>query len=237
MKRKATTTRKATAKKRKTVGALTTSSRFPAALRSKRPEVKSVDVNAISAVISSAGTFTWVNQPVEGTSYYQRIGRQIEMQSLHLTGYLTFNSTSASTTEDYIRIMVVYDRNTNGALPNTADLILNQNAAGTTTTTGLDHLNLNNRDRFMILRDQRIYWPGTTNSATGSLPTFQGAVEGDKATFMITHFIKLNNLLCEYKASAGAITDVSSGALYVFYMSYNNQAVTFNFTTRLRYKD
>lgn len=215
---------------------------YPGQLRSIKPEVKTVDLFQFATNFDTIGTFTCVNLPLEGASFYNRIGRKIMAKSLHVFGHIECTDGNAGATgEDYGRLMVIYDRQPNGALPAVADVLTSYNNAGATSSTASDSLNMNNRDRFVVLRDERIVLPavgalGVTpiNSSLGTDPTLSTSKRE------INFFIKCKDLETHFKASAGTIGDIATGSIFVFSISgqsHGNLAYIAAVSTRLRYHD
>lgn len=203
----------------------------------RQSELKSVDVNGISLTFDATGNFQVLNIPVTGAAFYNRIGNEIMMKSLHLIGQLTLTN-NVATSNEYLRLMVIYDRQPNGAMPATADVITSYNTAGTTSSLVKDHLNPNNFDRFKILMDNRVHIPLDT---TGAVSKNDSAItDYTKNEVNINRFIKLRGLSTKYKASAAAIGDITSGSLLLF--AFGNianatAAYSFNGTARLRFVD
>jgi len=215
--------------------------RLPAPLRSNAPEIKAVDYTTTPINISTSVTFNTVNLPVEGSSFYNRIGRKITMKSLHIRGYIY--PTLTNTTEhgpQYCRFVVIYDAQPNGAVPAIADIFLDYNAAGSTFTGALSGLNMNNRDRFTVLRDRKILLPsiGIAGAASAN-PSYSVDPVLKETQLNLEEFIKLKDLTTQFKASAGAIGDIATGALYVFCMCEDpsDPAWKYKFYSRLRYGD
>lgn len=207
---------------------------------SGRPEIKLVDglaatPGANNLVLDSTGTIQPVNLIASGSGFNNRIGRKIEMQSLHLHGVITQTGTSTVST-DYTRICVVYDRQTNGAIPSLTDIFTNYSQTSVTSSTVFSDLNPDERERFVILADYRLVLPATTAAGT------TGASDGLQPTFNINRFVKLNGASTIYKgdSSPSVIGDVATGALYVITMgSYapGTQGYKAVLSWRLRYKD
>lgn len=148
-----------------------------------RPEIKLVDglagtPGANTLTLDTAGRIQPVNLIASGSGFNNRIGRKIEMQSLHLHGVLTQTGT-ATTTTDYTRIVVVYDRQTNGAVPVLQDIFTNYSQSSVTSSTVFSDLNPDERERFQILADYRVVLPATTAAGT------TGASDGLQPTFII----------------------------------------------------
>lgn len=202
----------------------------------RQSELKCVDTPTTTNVISTTATFVAVNIPVQGAAVYNRVGNEIEMKSLHLIGQIdpTANSNASS---EYLRIMVVYDRQTNGAFPTIADLITSYDTTGATTSTVLDHTNPNNFDRFRVLADIRLPIANDASTAPSAKSQFTNDYNNE---LNINRFINLKGMGTKYKASAGAIGDIASGGLYV--VTFGDTAVAsaayaLQWTARLRFVD
>lgn len=205
-------------------------------LRQAGTEVKGVDVPITTVVLSTTGTFTLLNGIQEGSSFYNRIGRKVNMKSLHFTGHIDQTGNGGGV-DDYIRIMIIYDQQPNGNFPATADILLNYNNAGATETNSHSHLNLNNRDRFSIVADIRLETSHDTGAASDGLLGMYTLQETN-----VNRFIKLKNLVTQYKSTTNpaAIGDITTGALYLFTLGQNavaTAAYQLLFTSRLRYLD
>lgn len=226
----------------------------PAVLRARRgsggTELKSVDVATATFPLGTTANFGVTNVPVEGASFYNRIGRRIRMKSLHINGFITISGGNAAalTSPSYARIMVIYDRQANGANPAIADILTSVTAAGATASTVLDGINMNNRDRFSVLMDEKVLLPpiginGATPANTSSLVSMDpNANAGDarQGQMNVNRFIKLKGLETHYKATAGAIADISTGALtLVTFGDDANATAAYNFkwTSRLKFFD
>jgi len=203
-------------------------------------EVKLVDnVNAsggISLSLNSTANIQCINLIQSGSGFFNRVGRRIEMQSLHVTGEVN-QTTTATTYNDYARILVIYDRQTNGALPSYATIMAAYDQSGTASTTYLSGVNPDERERFLVLMDQRLVLPACPG---GSGVT--GATDGPAVTFNINRFLKLRNLTTHYKAdsSPSVIGDIATGSLYIIGVgraASGSEGWQCNLNIRLRYKD
>ena len=60
-----------------------------------------------------------------GPDDFQRVGKEIKMHSLFLRGCVTDRTTAAriSNSFDFLRLLVVYDRQSNGTLPAISDIL------------------------------------------------------------------------------------------------------------------
>jgi len=140
------------------------------------------------------------------------------------------------------RLLLVYDKQCNGALTKYTDLLGSQNAAGSATlTTILSPINLANRDRFLILRDkvfQNSYEAITPWSVVAS--KLGGQLIRPNVPTSIHWFIKLKGLETLYSTSSNSATSITSGSLFLMLLTDaqgNGGVVVPQITSRLRYYD
>lgn len=210
---------------------------LPANLSARNSEVKAVDLPLANYALNQTGSVTTLNLVSTGSSFFNRIGRRIELKSIRISGSVQLLAT-ANASADYGRIMIIYDRQTNGAIPTLADILQDTTQAGVNNTDAFSNLNLNNRDRFTILRDLRLYLPGM--SAAAGFSTYQTQSDPVEPTFNIDLFVKLRGLVTQYKAdsSPSVIGDIATGGLFLltFGSKVTGQYVA-QLTTRLRFND
>lgn len=181
----------------------------------RRGETKTVDTTVTHGsgtgyTLNQTAQITPMNLVQEGSSFYNRIGRRIEMKSLHLHGNI-IQTGVGTTVSDYARVLVVYDRQANGATPSFSTIMANYDQAGTSTSTGLSDLNPDEKERFAILADERLVLPAVTAATGLGAPTDSA----QRTCFNINRFIKLRGLTTHYKASSSpsVIGDVATGSL------------------------
>lgn len=201
-------------------------------------ELKSVDL-AYATASAYSSTVQWIllNGTQNGAAFYNRVGNEIEMKSLHLIGQI-YPTGSANTAGDYLRTMVIYDRQPNGANPVLADVLSSYPTTGTSPSpTSLDMTNPNNFDRFRILADIRTAIPSSASGATGE--TYAPVIDYTKNEVNINRFINLKGLSTRYKTSTGAIGDITSGSLLLMLLGFNSSSPAYqlDYCTRLRFID
>lgn len=174
-----------------------------------RTEKKVIDIlGAALAIENATGSPQLLNGCIAGSQNFQRIGRKINMKSLQIRGVLT--PTDLTTNAQMVRMIVVYDKQSNGAAPTFANVITSQNIAGATQSLVGDMVNLDNRDRFEIIRD-KIY-SFNFGDAAGYAPS--------PGSYECTDYIRLADRPVVFNAgTAGTVGDIQSGALYVFWIS------------------
>jgi len=212
----------------------------PASFTSPKGEVKAVDLSVASYPFSADLTNTNVfllNGVQEGTGFYNRIGRKIEMRSLHIRGSITVNALT-STTPDFLKWAIVYDRQPNGALPTYQQIFQLYDQQGNTHSDAYSEVNLDERDRFMIIRHKSYNAP--TQSVTYNTPaaTIGIPVEDQQ----INEFIKLKRLTTHFNGTANplTITNIVTGSLYLVTQGIKAVAgapFAMNVAFRLRYDD
>lgn len=215
--------------------------RLPAATTARGAEIKAVDIAITNNDFSATGFVQPLNRITAGSSFFQRIGRRIELQSVQYN--LAIIPANGLADGEYpaemLRMLLVYDRQTNGATPAIADILQSTNSAGTVFTNNESLLNLNNRDRFIIVRDLKLLSPVFTIQA-GKI-VFTGTADQQNWKTMITDFTrKVNGLITQYKADStpGAIGDIATGGLFLVTFGASPVASwTVDGSMRLRFRD
>lgn len=193
---------------------------------------------AAPLAITRAGAYFLLNGLFQGSTFYQRIGNKICMKSIYVTGYFSPNLVVSPTKSTFARIMVIYDAQANGLLPTGAGVtavILSYTNTGPQTTTAVDQLNPDNKDRFKILCDWRtplLADAAGTNALSVNTPQ----------NVYFQRYCKLQNLETLYNASTGTVGDIRTGSLLLVAMIDGNNSQTdadwtFTWTARLRYCD
>lgn len=203
------------------------------------------EADATNGVLAcnTTGSIIALNLIQVGSSMFNRIGRKIEMRSLRFIGqYLTTNAGGPVTTvdPDYHRLAIVYDRQTNGALPTLSDMFQDTEQTGTNTSTSLSGVNMNNRERFVVLMDKRITLPQGTATAGVLTNVFPNDVN---LPIKVDEFRRLRGLTTHYGAdsSPAVIGDIRTGGLYI--VSFTNiqaagtEIFSMNWNVRLKYTD
>jgi len=208
----------------------------PAGFYPARHEIKAVDIANNTYAFRNPGaalSSILCNGLLAGASFYNRVGSRVELRNVHIRGQIQMTATSVTS---FLRMILVYDRQPNGALFTATDLLQNRDNAGATQTTAYSEINLDNRDRFQIVRDWTWYAPPATYTA-GVLtngPSFPGNEGQD---YDVNMFVKLKGLGTQYKASTGLIGDITTGALVLVMMSSIDNTWQFQGSIRTRFDD
>jgi len=180
-------------------------------------ERKFFDV-ALTDDATSTPSLNCVNAMVAGTSAVTRIGRRIVMKSLQIRG-LIYRENAATTTNQFMRLVVVFDRQPNGS----ATVAPWTDMYNTATPHTLK--NMANAGRFFTLMDKNI-------DIT--------AANGGNTEVSINEFIKFNLPVYYNAGVAGNVADISTGALLVCYVgsqAAGTDDINVELNCRLRYTD
>lgn len=219
---------------------------IPGLLRQTATEKKVIffgnaDAVNVALTLNTTAAITCVNLVQVGSSMFNRIGRKIEMRSVRMNAYMiTAPVTRATVFPDFGRVMIVYDRQTNGAFPAIADILQDTEQSGTNSTTAQSGLNMNNRERFVTIMDKRITIPQATATAGVLTNVFPNAQE---LPAKFNEFRKLRGLTTHFKADSNpaVIGDVATGGLYVISFASNQASGTelfsLDWNLRLKYTD
>lgn len=210
----------------------------PANLQSHQAEIKALDNSVATITFNSTASIQVLNLIRTGSTFCNRIGRKVEMTSIRIVGTMAVKQQSNA--PNYCRLLVIYDRQTNGALPAIADILQSTIQDASNSTTSFSGLNLNNRDRFQVLRDLRIALPPVTDNETNILNP--GLLDQVTTTSNIDLYVKLPNLVTQYKADSvpAVIGDIATGSLLLVTLSnlpVGSEGYTSLLETRLRFKD
>lgn len=189
--------------------------------RRKTQEKKTIDVDPTNFTVTSTASSALLNGTAIGTDFTDRIGRKIIMKSLYIRFFL--QPQDSVTQDNQTRILIVYDRQSNGAAPIITDVLK--------SSSPMAQVNLNNRDRFQILWDKCWFMGASNNTATQAVSPSPNGFCGKK-------FKRLNHEVL-YGGTTSAIASIQTGSIYIFALS--DRAATdgalFSYSTRIRFAD
>lgn len=179
-------------------------------------ELKNIDnnLNTLFVAAQTVGQLNLLNGVAQGTTATTRLGRRIVMRSLLIKGTVSLAATSAGASP--LRVLVVYDSQTNATAPIATDIL---------QVDAIDSpMNLSNSRRFKTLCDIEIPCLGT----------------GGPQAQSFTRYIKLNMNAEFNTGSAGTVGDIQTGSIYMLTYQQGN-IITANpaslIYTRVRYSD
>lgn len=189
----------------------------------------------ITTVNTNASAFT-LNLVRPGNASYNRVGRKIYNKSLRLMMDLICEVDDIANLiyGNTLRMVVVWDKQPQGAVPTYDDIFGYTDQAGTETCVFNSPPKYDNMNRFQVLRDKAIEC--RPMAAMANIDT--------QYRFHIDEYIKLGNRTTVYsgQSSPCTIADIASGGLYVYFRAAKNDSqslfqITANSIARLRYSD
>lgn len=176
-------------------------------------EYKFHDVQVTGSSISTTPTITQLSNIALGDTASTRDGNSIKWTRFTSHGTLSINS---SATRTYVRMLLILDTQTNGAIYTAGDILQD-----TTADDAIVSLyNLNNRQRFKVLYDKVVRLASNTISVK---------------TFKVNKSFSLRQI---FNADSAAITSIPTYSLSLMFIS--NEATntpTLTMYNRLRYID
>jgi len=177
-------------------------------------EFKSVD-GTYSPGANTATAVQLLNGIARGDEINERTGREVVLRSIEIKGYC--QSTLETGLDQEHRVMLVYDRQTNGAALTAAQVL----AAVSVNSPR----NLENRRRFKIMFDRTFYIAAATK---------QGCRRTFKFYRHLRHPVEFN------AGDAGTVADITTGSLYFIVIGSQANDGTDGvvvYTSRVRYQD
>jgi len=221
----------------------------PATIRASS-EVKMIDhpVGVLDSGIPGAPGIWQFNDIKDGSAYWNRIGRKVTLTSYSIEGGFIPNSTAqAGLYNDwFVRWLVVYDKQPNGAYPTFGEILTNRDKDGNAESVCLSQFNEANKDRFVVLENKLIHFPNGTLTdgewAYNSISTTSRSMNTfGMDPFNIRTYRKLPALESSYSASTGGIGDCRTGSLFLMLVHTLGTGVEppvhFYGTVRCRYVD
>lgn len=207
--------------------------------------LKSVDTGPQLQIFDASGVIVPITGvPVPGSQFFNRLSNRTRGVSIQIHGMVEpTNTNTGIIAQTYARLMVIYDRQPNGAVPSLADVLQDFNSSGAAGTDTFSMINMENRNRFMVLRDRKIVLPsidalGAGSSNVGGIVT---DVSCDKQGLRYEEFIKLKGLESQYNSTSTAtITDISTGSFLLLMLSNDAAPLAgwqFQYNCRFKFLD
>lgn len=188
-------------------------------------ETKSQDI-AATTLFSAAGVLTLVNGLTQGADINQHLSRRCCAKKLLIRGVVDNDNAAGLVDAEMLRVLLVYDRQSNNAAPAVGDILQNVNAAG---YDNMSFMNVNNNKRFVVLATKKWWADGTPASLAGQISDTT-CKEWD----IMVPWQKIKGLVQEFTGgSTGTVSDISTGAIYVLTIGVSGK---FKFNWRVRYR-
>ncbi len=183
-------------------------------------EYKCIDIKSITNLIpNGSGLIIQCTNSQQGDTATSRDGNQIKLTAWNFRATIIANS-NASTLGITVTILLIEDRQTNGAIYTTADVI----ADVTDSISQISPLNIDGKFRFRVLKR----WTFNVN-ATSAKPRVE-----------LKYYHRFGDKMkVRYDGNVGDITDLSSRSLSILRISdaVTADEPTFRFFSRVRFVD
>lgn len=177
-------------------------------------ELKAVDT-VVNQAADTTGGVVLLSGIARGDDINQRAGREVTLRSIECR--FLGRVTAGTGIDQQHRLLIVYDRQSNGAAPSVADVLVPANV--------LSPRNLENRRRFKVLYDR--YFQLSASGESGSEKVFK-------------FYRRLRHPMVFNAGNAGTVSDITSGALYAVILGSQAAGATagnINGRVRVRYED
>lgn len=164
-------------------------------------------------------TGVYLNSTAQGDAEQNRDGRQIKMKSLHIRGRVWSTTGQADGAPVLYRILVVMDKQANGAAPASGNLVMDNN-----THPEHEFRKLENSHRFKVLKDLTLGVHSTVLNGNAAFTTTQGV-------FNIN--INLNDIAA-YDGTTAA-ENIVTNAISLYCVASNSSGSNLEYKSRLRF--
>lgn len=182
-------------------------------------------------VDSAGGLVTLLCIPQLGTDMTERIGRKILIKSIYIKGRVctraSLEAANILVAPQWAQISIVVDMQPNGLPPAIGDIY--------TAISSVSHINLNNRDRFKVLKVKQYALGPYQKDLTATMAIGFASQQ----TYSVKMYKRCNIETIFNATNGGTIADITSGALYMVTQSSspNGQEANFTLATRVRFSD
>ncbi len=200
-------------------------------------ELKFFDVGQQDQNATNTGTIVEsVNNISQGVNESQRVGRKATVKSIHMRfdcNLTSRNNIANPPPGDTIRIMVYWDKQTNGDAATVNNLLADD--PGTAGRSYRSWSNLNNKGRFVTLMDKFITInPQNYTTDTSGDPPVIDYSKGNE--YHWCEFHKKVNIPIEFSGSTGNQQEIRTNNIGVLFITHND-VITVDWNSRIRYVD
>ncbi len=192
-------------------------------------ELKFLDTTRDFAAFTAAGIIydESLNIIPQGNTESERVGRKVVIRHLSFKGILqSGTATTATSTDQMLRIIVYCDKQTNGATATVTGIL--------ETADPLSHYNLANQNRFKILYDQLMGVPvnAMAQTAAGTFTTVSTDRKWE-VSMRLNIPIEFDN-----SATTGVITSIRSNNIGILGVGFSDSGPSLlRYIARIRYSD
>lgn len=187
-------------------------------------ELRYIDNNPAFGAISGTMEQYLATQIAQGDGDSDRSGRKVTITQVMLKGDLELaEQTAASNTSERVRLLILQDKQVNGATFDVTDFIESNSINA--------YRNLAFSQRFKVLAQEEFCLAAGGAAASGAAYVFSQ----DRTAF----FLKAKNLSIpvQYEASTGAVSSHTGNGIYICAIAAVGNLVTFTGQVRVRFID
>lgn len=192
-----------------------------------RSELKFLDTTLNTTAITTAGVIinNTINNIVEGSDFNERIGRKVNITSIHFRGaYLEEAQTTLANMSNNVRIIIYLDQQCNAAAATVTDVLASADEKSFN--------NLNNSERFKILKD----WFFTINHTAQSVLT--GPVYSTHRVQKTLIWNKKCDIPLKFNATnGGTVADLTSNNIGILGIAQSANGGSLDVGVRIRFRD
>lgn len=193
---------------------------------------KCADVNPTSVSPTTSPNWILTNGIASGTEFSRRLGNKLRLSRLMFKYQIRPLVTTLATTENArLRVVVIYDRQANGAAPSAwSDIFSGRTGADTVAASTLSVAdampNVDNRDRFIVLYDRVHQLQPTRTDASG----YTASIDfGERLGRLVNKNMSLHGLPTYYSGTTDAVGSIRTGTVHIGVVSTHSSACQWEF--------
>lgn len=201
-------------------------------------ELKYYDLNTSVVIPTGAGNAHTVDPatqlclfaPIQGSGQSNRDGNLATVYEVEISGRIIYEGTAGGTLPpptQYVRIMLLLDRQTNGTQATGGDLLEIPPAPFDINSFE----RLENSERFWVIKD-RYFTPKNSSMSQNGAANYSSMVIEEH--FRMKHRFSLG-LKTRFLSNAGTVGDIKDNSLHVFALAAPNTANQLIYSTRVRF--
>lgn len=187
-----------------------------------------------------------INGIAQGSGPNQRIGSVIDLKEVSWDCFVYPTPGALNVFSDVFKLAIVYDRQPTGSIPSYSSIFQALSNSGSTNDKPPAPQNVDNIDRFYVLRDMKWSLAPAYDQleGLGPFPTSINTLGTAKRGNMMSDKVILSNMRTVYGGTGHTMSAINTGALYVVTNGYFEDlpllpecAWSYNINVRVFYKD
>lgn len=189
-------------------------------------ELKHVVRGVAQGTVSGTGDYYLLNGISTGDDHDNRVGQEICAKYLNVQMHI-INPLASTATVKY-RILLVWDKQCNGAAPQlltsvSDDAVLDDSTTSLISQDWLSPHNYAAKERYVILMDKSVALNPSSDTKNND--------------YLIKKNFNLHGAICKYTGTSSAVTDIVTRSLGILIYRDGSPTATFGFVSRFWYTD